>query len=100
MGFHAVEREIDAASGIWNRVKGQFAIADDKRCRTLAIVQADLLLGPVPLAESEHPLPPADRHPARRSPWGLRLGLRRFRLFAEDRSNGRAKFKIVRRRWR
>ena len=83
--------------------KGKLALAD-RQCRgTVAIVQAHLLLGPLPVPEREHPLPPADRHPARRSATAnalrpARLSLRRARIAATAAQSSRSPARAGRRR--
>src|ERR1700730_2438217 len=99
MGFDAMEREIDTPGSIGCSGEGHFAFAYRKRRWPLAVVQAHLLYGALPVAECKHPLSPANRHPASHAPGRIHLNARRFRFFIEDRSDGCAQFKIVR-HWR
>src|SRR6266404_3266987 len=95
VGFHALEREIEPAVIPWRGCEGKFALADRQRRGAVSILQAYLLLGLVCVPEREQPLPPANWHPARGSPWRMRLGARGFLFCAEDCRHGRAKVEIA-----
>src|SRR6202166_5247127 len=85
VGFHAVERQIEPAISRGGERESKFALTDRPACGTVAVSQAYLLLRPLPVAEREHPLPPAHRHPARGSPWRMRLGECGVRFLDQDR---------------
>ena len=57
VGFQAVERKVEPAVIRGREREGKFALADRQRRGTVAIFQADLLLGPLPPPERDKPLP-------------------------------------------
>src|ERR1700692_4647009 len=97
MRFDAVKREIEAAGGVGRGCESHFTFADRQRRGAVAIVESDPLLGSLAVPKCKDPLPPANRHPARGSPWRRRLSARGLRLFAANGGHPRAAFEIVRR---
>ena len=71
----------------------KFVFADRKCHRPGAVVQRHLLLGALPLTEREDPLPPSDRHPAKRLP--RRIPARGFLLCVDDGCHRGAKLEIA-----
>src|SRR6202011_5824977 len=93
--FHPVERQIEAAIINRRRSKNKLAFADRQGRRPAAILQADLLLGALPLSEREHALAPPDRHPAEGLPRRMSFLPRRLLLLTDDGRYRRAKLELT-----
>src|SRR5580692_5155568 len=84
-----VQREINTPGDTGHGIKADLAPANSKRRGPLAVMQYDFVLASLPLPEREHPLTPANRHPARGCPGRRLLVLGGFDFPMKDRSNGR-----------
>src|SRR5437762_11503801 len=83
-GFHAVERELESAVNGGRTGEGELVCVDRQHRETVAVFQGYLLFGSLPVAERKHPLPAADRHPARGPPRRMRVCVGGFSLVVED----------------
>src|SRR5215212_7777817 len=93
--FHAVDRQVETRAIRRRGRENEFVLADRKRHRPGAIVQRHLVLVALPLTEREYPLPPSDRHPAKRLPWLILA--RGLLLVADDGGNRSAELEIAER---